>query len=229
MRADLRADAVLQRRDDLAARRVVLGVGAEHQQHVERQPDRVAFDLHVPFLEDVEQAHLDLAGEVRQLVDREDPAVGPRQQPVVHRQLVRQLEAGACGLDRVEVADHVGDRHVRRRELFDVARVARQPRHRQRVPFGRDACAARRAQRRERIVVNLAAGHDGNRIVEQFGERPQNAAFRLPAQPEQNEVVAGQDGVDDLRDDGFVVADDAWKNRLARCAGARSGFREFHL
>ena len=60
MRADLRADAVLQRRDDLAARRVVLRIGAEHQRHVERQAHRIALNLHVAFLHDVEQADLDL-------------------------------------------------------------------------------------------------------------------------------------------------------------------------
>ena len=157
VRADLRADAILQRRDDLAARGVVLGVGAEDQQHVERQPDRIALDLDVPFLEDVEQADLDLAGEIRQLVDREDAAVRPRQQPVVHRQLVGELQRGARRLDRIEVADHVGDGHVGRRELLDVARVARQPRDRQRRPLPRDACAARGTERRERIVVDLAA------------------------------------------------------------------------
>ena len=124
VRADLRADAILQRRDDLAARGVVLGVGAEHHQDVERQAHRVALDLDVPFLQDVEEADLDLAGEVGQLVDREDAAVRPRQQAVVHRQLVGELQAGARRLDRIEVADHVGDRHVGRRELLDVARVA---------------------------------------------------------------------------------------------------------
>ena len=125
--ADLGADPVLERRDDLAARRVVLGVGAEDHHHVERQAYRVAFDLDVAFLEDVEQAHLDLAGEVGQLVDREDAAVGPGQQAVVHRQLVGELQAGARRLDRIEVANHVGDRHVRRRQLFDVAGVAVEP------------------------------------------------------------------------------------------------------
>jgi hypothetical protein len=59
--------------------------------HVERQPDRIALDLDVAFLQDVEQADLDLAGEIGQLVDREDAAVGARQQPVVHRQLVGEL------------------------------------------------------------------------------------------------------------------------------------------
>ena len=96
MRADLGADAVLERRDDLAARGVVLGVGREGHQHVERQADRVALDLDVAFLQDVEEADLDLAGEIGQLVDGEDAAVGPRQQAVVHRQLVGELQAGCA-------------------------------------------------------------------------------------------------------------------------------------
>ena len=211
VRADLRADAIFQRRDDLAARRVVLRVRAEHQQDVEPEPHRVSFDLDVPFLKDVEQPDLNLAGEIRQLVDGEDPAVRARQQPVVHRQLVRQLEPGPGGLDRVEVADHVGDRHVGRREFFNVARFARKPRHRQRVAFRGNARTARRAERRQRIVVNLAAGHDRNGSSSSSVRAAQNAAFRLPAQPEQDEVVARQDGVDDLRDDRFVVPDDAGK------------------
>jgi hypothetical protein len=128
VRADLRADAVLQRRDDLAARRVVLRVRREHHQQVERQADRVALHLHVPLLEDVEEAHLDLAGQVGQLVDREDAAVGARQQPEVDRELVGQDVAPARRLDRVDVADHVGDGDVGRGELLDVALLAPDPR-----------------------------------------------------------------------------------------------------
>ncbi len=89
MRADLAADAILKRRDDFAARRVVFRIGGEHQHDVQRQPHRIAFDLHVAFLHDVEQPYLDLAGQVGQFIDGEDAAVGARQQAVVHRQLMR--------------------------------------------------------------------------------------------------------------------------------------------
>ena len=91
MGANLRADAVFERRDDFAARRVVLGVGAEDQRHVERQAHRVAFDLHVAFLHDVEERDLDFAGEVGQLVDGEDAAIGARQQAVVHGELAGKI------------------------------------------------------------------------------------------------------------------------------------------
>ena len=69
VRADLRAEAVLERRDDAAAVRVVLRVRRGDHEQVERQADLVAADLDVALLEDVEQAHLDALGEVRQLVD----------------------------------------------------------------------------------------------------------------------------------------------------------------
>ena len=144
--ADLRPDPVLERRDDLAARRVVLGVGAEDHRQVQPQPHRVAFDLDVAFLKDVEQPDLDLAGEVRQFVDRKNPAIRAREQAVVHRQLVAELQAGPHRLDRVDVADHVGDRDVRRRQLLDVAVLARAPGDRQVVALGRHARPAGRSR-----------------------------------------------------------------------------------
>ena len=67
---DLRPEAVLERRDDPAARGVVLRVGRGDHVQVERQPDDEAADLDVALLEDVEQADLDPLGQVGQLVDR---------------------------------------------------------------------------------------------------------------------------------------------------------------
>ena len=93
VRADFAADAVLERRDDFAARGVVLGIGGEDQQHVQRQANGVALNLHVAFLHDVEQADLNFAGEIGQFVDGEDAAVGARKQAVVHGQLVGEIRA----------------------------------------------------------------------------------------------------------------------------------------
>ena len=215
VRADLGADAILQRGDDLASRRVVLRVCREDHQQVERQADGVSLDLDVAFLEDVEQADLNLAREVGQLVDAEDAAVGTRQEAVMNRELVGQLQPAARRLDRIDVAEHVGDRHVWRRELFDVARVARQPRDIGVVAFGRDPHAARRADRIERIVMDLASRHDRQMLVEQRRQRAQNPALGLPAQAEQDEVVPRQHRVHELRDNGIVVTDDAGKQRVA--------------
>jgi hypothetical protein len=121
--ADLAADAVFERRDDLAARGVVLGVGGEDDGDVELEADGVALNLHVALLHDVEERDLDFAGEVGELVDGEDAAVGAGQQAVVHGELGAEFLAGARGLDGVDVADEVGYRHVGGGELFDVAVV----------------------------------------------------------------------------------------------------------
>ena len=64
--------------------------------------------------------------------------------------------------------------------------------------------------------MDLAAGHDRDLLVEQIDQTAKDAALRLAAQSEQDEIVPRQDGVDELRDDGVVVADDAGEERLAR-------------
>ena len=129
--AHLGAEAVLERGDDPPAVGVVLRVGAGHQQHVQRQPQRVAADLDVALLHHVEQRHLDALGEVGQLVDRHDAAVRARHQAVVDG--LRVAERAALGdLDRVDVADQVGDRGVRGGQLLGVALVAVAPGDRQR-------------------------------------------------------------------------------------------------
>ena len=59
----------------------------------------------------------------------------------------------------------------------------------------------------------FGAGDVGEMRVEQRGESAQDARLRLAAQAEQDEVVPREDGVDDLRDDGVFVADDAGEER----------------
>ena len=57
--------------------------------------------------------------------------------------------------------------------------------------------------------MNLAAGDVGHLGIEEAGKGAQDAAFGLSAQAEEDEIMAREDGVNDLRDDGVVVADDA--------------------
>ena len=129
VRADLRAEAVLQRRDDPATVGVVLGVRRRHQHEVEREADPVPADLDVALLEHVQEPDLDALGEVGQLVDREDPAVDPRHEAEGERPLVGEV-AALGDLDRVDLTDQVRDRRVRRRELLAVAFAAVHPRDR---------------------------------------------------------------------------------------------------
>ena len=65
------------------------------------------------------------------------------------------------------------------------------------------------ADRSIRIVVNLAAGDEGKLGIEQRGERAENAALGLAAQSQQNEIMARENGVAELRHYRIFVADDA--------------------
>ncbi len=211
---DFRPDAILERCDDLAARRVVLGVRGEHQHDVQLQPERIPLDLNIALLQDVEQSHLNLASQIGQLVDREDAPVRPWQQSVVHRQFVGEIEARLGRLDGIDVAQHVGDGHVGRCELLDVSRLARHPGDRHVVPVARDALPARSADRCERIVVDLAAWDDRHPLVEQIDQSAEDPALRLSAKAEQDEVMTREDGIDELRDDGFAISNDAGEQRF---------------
>src|SRR6185437_12612740 len=210
---DLGADAVLERRDDPAARRVVLGVRREDDRDVELEPDRVALQLDIPFLHHVEHPDLDLAGQVRELVDREDSAVGAGQEAEMHGEFVGEQVPAAGGLDRIHVADHVGDGDVRRGELLDVPQLAWQPADRRRVAsFGHQLAAVLR-NRVEGVVVHFRARQDRDLVIQQRHELPEDPALGLPAEAEQDEVVARQQSVHELRNHGFFVADDAGEER----------------
>ena len=130
VRADLGAEPVLERGDDAAAVGVVLGVGAGDDEHVERQPQRVAAHLNVALLHHVQHRHLDALGQVGQLVDGDDAAVCPRDQAVSDG--LRIAEAAALGhLDRIDVADEVGHAGVGGGQLLGVPLAAVLPTDRQ--------------------------------------------------------------------------------------------------
>ena len=109
-----------------AARGVVLGIGARDEHHVERQANLVALDLDVLLFHQVEQSDLHLLGQVGQLVDGEDAAIGARDEAVVDGLLVGEV-AALGDLDRIDLADQIGHRNVGRRQLFGVAPLASDP------------------------------------------------------------------------------------------------------
>jgi hypothetical protein len=67
----------------------------------------------------------------------------------------------------------------------------------------------------ERIVVHLAACDDRDLGVEQRDEGAQDARLRLAAGAEEDEVVLGKDGVDELGQHRLLVAEHAGKERRA--------------
>ena len=214
MRPHLRPEPVLQRRDDPAAVRVVVGVRRRHEQEVEREPDPVAADLDVALLEDVEQGDLDAFGQVGELVDRDDAPVGPRDHPVVDRELVGQVPALGHP-DRVDVPDQVGHARVRRRELLRVPVLATDPADRRRVPVLGDEGAAGGADRVVRMVVDLAPGDRGRLLVQELDDLADQAGLGLPPLAEHHEVVTGEQAAFEHREHGFAEPHDLREQRRA--------------
>src|SRR5262249_400545 len=176
------------------------------KQHIERQAQRITLNLNVAFLHDVEQSNLDLAGKIRKFVDRENAAIGAWQQSVVNRQFVRKVAAPPRRTNRINVADDVRNRHVGCRQLFDIPLVARQPGDRRIVTFGGYALPARPADGLQRAIIDFATRDDGNFGVEKLDQSTQDAALRLAAQTQQDEIMPREQRVYDLRQNRVFIA-----------------------
>ena len=134
---------------------------------------------------------------------------------VVDRELVREV-ATFGDLDGVDLADEVGDRRVGRRELLAEASLTVHPLDRCLVAAFGDEDPRVRRDRVVRVVVDLAAGDDGQPLVEQVDERAHDARLRLTAFAEQDHVVAGEQRVRNLRQHGVLVTDDTIDERFPR-------------
>ena len=89
--------------------------------------------------------------------------------------------------------------------------VAVPPGDRQVVAELRREPAAAGADRRVRVVVDLAAGDDRRPLVEQPADGADQPGLALAALAEQDDVVPGEQRPLDVRQHGLVEADDAGK------------------
>ena len=63
--------------------------------------------------------------------------------------------------------------------------------------------------------MNFASGDVGNFQVQEIDQAAQDAALGLTSQTEEDEIVARQDRVGDLRQNGFFVTVNAREKRLS--------------
>src|ERR1700687_3238249 len=209
MGPDLGADAVFQRSDDFSARGVILGIGGENEENIEREAQGITLNLNVAFLHDVEEPDLNFSGEVGELIDSKDAAIGTREKAVVDGELIGEVAAAASGADGIDVPDDVGHGDVGCGEFFDEAILARHPGEGSVVAVGGDFFAASAADGFQGIVVDFAASNDGHLLIQQVGQAAQDAALGLAAQAEKNEIVAGEQGVCDLIGAKVLIADES--------------------
>ena len=194
---------------------VVLGVRARHQNQVERQAKGVSAYPDVPFLQDVEQRHLDTFGQVWKFVEAEDTPVGPWHQPEVDGFRVPEGPPFR-NFHRVDVADQVAHTGVRRGQLLPVALAAVPPGHGQVVAQFRGEAAAARAGGLVGMVVDLAARYRRRPFVEQRGQGADEPRLALAPLTEQDRVVPGEECPFQVREHGLAEADDPGEPVLAR-------------
>ena len=213
MRADFRADAIFERRNNFAAGGVVFGIRGEYESDIKRQADGITLNLHVAFLHDVEKADLNFSGKIGQFIDRKNAAISARQKTIMHGQFAGQFMAAASCFDGINIANQIGNGHIWRGQFLDVTLLGREISNCRAVSaFGNQFLAAA-ANRRIRIVVDFASGDVRHMRIEQRRQRTKDAALGLPTKSKQDEVMPRQNCIDDLRDDSVVIAYDAGENR----------------
>jgi hypothetical protein len=97
------------------------------------------------------------------------------------------------------------------------------------VAFGGDFLAAGAADGVQRVVVDFAASDDRDFWIEELSQSAKDAALGLAAKAKENEVVAREQGVDDLRDDGIFVAVNSGEKRLVLFDHAQKVLAHFGL
>ena len=124
-------------------------------------------------------------------------------------QFIAQQVTALGGFDWIDIADDVGDGDVGRGQFLDETRVAFNPGDGRGILVQFNCLAAVCADRIERVVVHFRSGDDRDLRVQQIRELANDPALRLPAQSEENQIMSRQNGIDELRHDGLVIAHDA--------------------
>ncbi len=146
----------------------------------------------------------------------------------MHGEFGAQVLIAAGGFDGIDVADEIGHGDVGCGEFFDVTLVGSEPGDWSFITHFCDEIAAELGDGCVGIVADLGAGDIRAGGVEEGCEGAEDARFGLATEAEKDEVVLREDGVDDLRDDGVFVADDAGEERsFGFCGVAQFGDQIF--
>ena len=130
----------------------------------------------------------------------------------MNREFAAEVVPSTGCFDGIDVADQIGDGDVRCRQFLHVAFVRGEIGNGGGISAFRNQLPAAAANRRVRIVVDLAARDVWHLGIKQGGHGAEHATFRLSAQSEQYEMVARKNGVDHLRYHRVVIAHDAGEN-----------------
>src|SRR4051794_39613643 len=113
-------------------------------------------------------------------------------------QFVTDIVATPRSLDRIDVPDHVGDRNVRRGELFHISFVPAEIVYGSLFSHFSHLLPAILTQRPIRIVPDFRALDKGQIVVEQSRQKPDELCFRLSAEAEKYEIMPRKNGINYL-------------------------------
>src|SRR5581483_3482161 len=188
---DFRADAIFQRRDNLATSRVIFRISREHQHNVQWQTYRIAFDLNVAFLHYVEKTDLNLSRQIGQFVDSKNAAISTRQQSIMNCQLIRKNVSAARSFNRIDIAKDICDCHVRCRQHFDIAGIPSDPIDWSIIALFCNQSFAIRRKRGKWIIVDLRSSDNRHLFIKQSSQTAQDTTLCLTAKTQQYEIVPG--------------------------------------
>src|ERR1044071_1867799 len=100
------------------------------------------------------------------------------------------------GFDWINVANDVGNGHVRRRQFLNKARVTSDPLNRCFITLHADGLTAISRDRIKRIVINFGNLDDRNLFVEEVCKLPDDPTFSLASKTQEDGVVPGENSVD---------------------------------
>ena len=112
---------------------------------------------------------------------------------------------------RVDVAEQVGHRNVRCRQLFGVPFFPSQPDDFRFVAVRRHHVAAVFTNRGKRVVVDFAALNRRYFFIQQLHQDPHQTRLCLSAFTEENHIVPGKDGIFDIGNNCVAVTDNPRK------------------
>src|SRR5688572_10093632 len=119
------------------------------------------------------------------------------------------------GLDRIDIADDVSDRHIGRGKFFNETVLAVHPVDLCLICVQLYLLPSVCAQWCERIVIDLGTRDYRDLVVKKVCQPTDDARLCLSTQTEKYEIVFREDGIYDLRHNRFIVAEYSGKESLA--------------
>ena len=133
----------------------------------------------------------------------------------MYRQLVRQIPP-LGNLNRVNLPNQIRHRNIRRRQLLAIPLLPTHPHNRRVIPLRLQDPPALRANRNQRIAIQIAPRQRRHCLIQQPDHMPNKPRLSLPPLPQQNHILPRQNRILQLRNNRILKPDYPRKQLLPR-------------